>query len=235
MTEARSAGSATGRPPARLVKASSPIARRLAGHRWFPLWAVLHHRGRKSGIEYAIPVAVLVTPGTFVIGLPWGPGTNWVQNVLAAGGCTLTWKGVDHAVDEPRLVGSDVAIAAAGPVTRQVLSRREFPGFLELRRRPSTSAGTLSGVPVATADILVRRPAEVVFAAFVEPETTTKFWFSRSTGRLAAGAHVEWTWEVFGISSTVDVLELEPNRRIVMHWSGADGPPTRVEWEFAPT
>lgn len=73
--------------PPRLVKLTSPIARKLAGRRWFPLWAVLRHRGRRTGHEYAIPVAVLVTPATFVIGLPWGPTTNWVQNVLAAGGC----------------------------------------------------------------------------------------------------------------------------------------------------
>jgi hypothetical protein len=71
-------------PPAAIVKISNPVARLLAGHRWFPLWAVLHHRGRKSGKDYAIPVAVMATPDTFVIGLPWGVRTSWVQNVIAA-------------------------------------------------------------------------------------------------------------------------------------------------------
>ncbi|WP_426564900.1 nitroreductase family deazaflavin-dependent oxidoreductase [Angustibacter sp. McL0619] len=234
MTDSRD-GTPTAKPPARMVKATAPFARRLAGHRWFPLWAVLHHRGRKSGSPYSIPVAVMVTPEAFVIGLPWGPQTNWVQNVLAAGGCTLTWKGEDHQTTDPQLVGSDVAVAAAGPLIRQVLSRREFPGFLQLRRQPSTPAGTLTKPPVMNAEILIRRPVEVVFAAFVEPATTTKFWFSKSTGPLVAGARVEWTWEMFGVSSTVDVLELEPDRRIVMQWSGDDDPPTRVEWNFAET
>jgi len=78
--------------PSQLVKLTSPLAIGLAGHRWFPLWAVLRHRGRRSGKQYAIPVAVLHTPDTFVIALPWGSHTNWAQNVLAAGGCTVRYR-----------------------------------------------------------------------------------------------------------------------------------------------
>jgi deazaflavin-dependent oxidoreductase (nitroreductase family) len=122
------------KPPARLVKLTSPLARQLAGRRWFPLWAVLHHRGRRTGQEYAIPVAVLVTPDTFVIGLPWGPKTNWAQNVLAAKGCTIRWRGVDYRVTDPQLVGADVALMAAGRFERVVLSRVAFPAFLQLYR-----------------------------------------------------------------------------------------------------
>jgi hypothetical protein len=122
------------KPPARLVKATAPLAARLAGHRWFPVWAVLRHRGRRSGRDYAIPVAVLVTADGFVIGLPWGPETNWVQNVLAAGGCGLRWKGRELRLTDPELVGADVALAAAGPLQRRVIRRLDFPGFLRLRR-----------------------------------------------------------------------------------------------------
>ncbi len=42
----------------RVVRAFSPLMRPLAGHRVFPMWAVLHHRGRRSGREYAVPVGV---------------------------------------------------------------------------------------------------------------------------------------------------------------------------------
>jgi len=122
------------KPPPRLVKLTTPLVRQVAGRRWFPVWAVLRHKGRHSGTEYAIPVAVLVTAETFVIGLPWGPRTNWVRNVLAAHGCTIRWKGVDYEVTDPQLVGADVAVAAATPFQRAVLTRREFPGFLQLRR-----------------------------------------------------------------------------------------------------
>lgn len=51
-----------------------------------PVWAVVQHRGRKSGKEYSTPVAVLTTPDAFSIGLPWGKGTDWVRNLRAAGG-----------------------------------------------------------------------------------------------------------------------------------------------------
>ncbi|HEX8973000.1 nitroreductase family deazaflavin-dependent oxidoreductase [Oryzihumus sp.] len=122
------------KPPARLVKATAPLAARLAGHRWFPAWAVLRHRGRRSGRAYAIPVAVLVTGDGFVICLPWGTQTNWVQNVLAAGGCGLRWKGRELRLTDPQLVGTDVALAAAGHFERLVIRRLNFPGFLRLRR-----------------------------------------------------------------------------------------------------
>ncbi|WP_270888671.1 nitroreductase family deazaflavin-dependent oxidoreductase [Pedococcus sp. 5OH_020] len=124
---------ATG-PPAWAVRASEPVARLLAGRRWFPIWAVVHHRGRRSGKEYAVPVAIIPTGSsdTMLIGLPWGTTTNWARNVLAAGGATVTWKGREYAATEPRLVGAEVAAAQAkGPVRRLVGSGR-FPAFLQL-------------------------------------------------------------------------------------------------------
>ena len=108
--------------------------RQLAGRRWFPAWARLRHRGRRSGKEYVIPVAVLATPGAFVIGLPWGPQTNWVRNVLAANGCTITWKGRDYLVTNPLLVDQAVALGAANALQRAIITRVAFPAFLQLDR-----------------------------------------------------------------------------------------------------
>jgi len=122
--------------PSWAVKVTAPVAKVLAGRRWFPLWAVLHHRGRKSGAEYAIPVAVIPTRSQdiFLIGLPWGVKTNWAQNVLAAGGATVTWKGRDYAATNPRIVGPEVAVAQARGLVRRVVGSGKFPGFIELRR-----------------------------------------------------------------------------------------------------
>jgi uncharacterized protein YndB with AHSA1/START domain len=47
----------------------------------------------------------------------------------------------------------------------------------------------------ARVEMLIRRPITEVFEAFVDPEITSKFWFSRGSGRLAAGASVRWDWE----------------------------------------
>jgi len=88
----------------RVVRALSPLMRPLAGRRFFALWAVLHHRGRTSGREYAVPVGVRTGSNGLYIGLPFGDRTQWAQNVLAAGGCTLRWRGADLAVTEPTLV-----------------------------------------------------------------------------------------------------------------------------------
>lgn len=93
----------------RFARATAPLTRSLAGRRFFPLWAVVHHRGRTSGREMSLPVAVRATPEAFVIALPWGPGTNWVRNVQAAGGCTLRWRGRDVAVTRPELLDPQAA------------------------------------------------------------------------------------------------------------------------------
>lgn len=82
--------------------------------------------------------------------------------------------------------------------------------------------------PVARATMLIRRPAAEVFAAFVDPAITTRFWFSRSTGKLVEGATVTWSWDHYGVSGEVRVVALEPGRRILIEW------PTPVEWTFEP-
>ena len=110
----------------RFARATAPAVRVLAGRRGIPLWAVVRHRGRVSGRSLAVPVAVVGTPDGFVINLPWGAGTNWVRNVLAAGGCTIRWKGVDHVVEHPRIVDA----AAARPFYSRsawAMAQRLFP------------------------------------------------------------------------------------------------------------
>ena len=85
----------------------------------------------------------------------------------------------------------------------------------------------------AKAELLIRRPVAEVFEAFVNPEITTKFWFTRSSGRLETGKQVRWDWEMFDASSQVNVKAIEKNKRILVEWSGYDTP-TRVEWIFTP-
>ena len=81
--------------------------------------------------------------------------------------------------------------------------------------------------------MLIRRPAAEVFEAFVDPAITTKFWFTKSTGRLEPGKHVTWTWEMYGVSTDVEVKSIELNKRIVLDW-GNRGEMTTVEWVFTP-
>lgn len=85
--------------------------------------------------------------------------------------------------------------------------------------------------PVAHAELLIRKPVDEVFEAFVNPDVTTKFWFTHSTGRLCEAQRVTWEWRMFGFESDVTVLELEQDRRILMEW-GEAGKSTTVEWKF---
>ncbi len=77
--------------------------------------------------------------------------------------------------------------------------------------------------------MLIRRPVAQVFDAFVDPAVTTRFWFTKSTGRLEPGQQLRWDWEMYGVSAEVRVQAVEPNRRILIEW---DDPPCPVEWIF---
>lgn len=91
----------------------------------------------------------------------------------------------------------------------------------------------LTHVPMTKTGMLIRKPVAEVFEAFVDPAITTKFWFTKGSGRLGAGKQVQWDWDMYGISIPVTVKALEPNRRIVIEWPGNNSP-TTVEWTFEP-
>lgn len=89
---------------------------------------------------------------------------------------------------------------------------------------------TLNSTPVVKAEMMIRKPVNDVFQAFIEPSTTTKFWFTKSSGRLEKGKHVRWEWEMYGVSDNIFVKDIEENKRIFIESS--DG--TTVEWIFTP-
>ncbi len=91
----------------------------------------------------------------------------------------------------------------------------------------------LTQAPIAKAEMLIRKPIADVFEAFINPEITTKFWFTKSSGTLETGRQITWTWEMYDVSTQVNVKEVEKNKRIVVEWSGYDAPNT-VEWRFSP-
>lgn len=106
---------------------------RAAGSRIIPVWAAVEHRGRKSGHPYTTPVAIAAsTPDHLYIGLPWGPGTDWVRNLQEAGGGVVRWKGATYAVGEPTVVGREEPLSLAAPIRRLVLSRWKLEHFLRL-------------------------------------------------------------------------------------------------------
>ena len=92
----------------------------------------------------------------------------------------------------------------------------------------------ITRIPVAKAEMLIRRPVAEVFEAFIDPAVTSKFWFTKGSERLDTGKRIRWDWEMFGVSAEVNVKAIEANKRILIEWSSSDSAPTTVEWLFAP-
>lgn len=122
------------RPPAGALRFNR-FAAKLAGRRFFPPWALVHHVGRRSGKPRTTPVAPLTRrPDVIIIGLAWGETADWVRNIVAAGGCTIEWKGRQIPVTDPTFVDKDTALTAANRFQRFALGRKTPPSFLQLRR-----------------------------------------------------------------------------------------------------
>lgn len=79
------------------------------------------------------------------------------------------------------------------------------------------------------AQMLIRKPVAEVFEAFVNPEITTQFWFTKSTGKLEEGKSVTWEWEMYGVKSNVAVHKIIPDQLIKTEWGD---PAIQVDYEF---
>ena len=84
---------------------------------------------------------------------------------------------------------------------------------------------------IAKAEMLIRKPVAEVFEAFINPDITTKFWFTKSSGKLETGKQIRWEWEMYKSSTDVNVIAIEPNKKILVEWMAFSNP-TTVEWIF---
>ncbi|KJV81216.1 hypothetical protein RHORCCE3_0398 [Rickettsia hoogstraalii str. RCCE3] len=85
--------------------------------------------------------------------------------------------------------------------------------------------------PTAKAAMLIRKPIGQVFEAFINPNITSKFWFTKSSDRLEVKKQITWTWEMYGFSAQINVQEIEKNKKILIEWDTYKIP-TLVEWQF---
>lgn len=85
----------------------------------------------------------------------------------------------------------------------------------------------------AKAEMLIRKPVSEVFQAFINPEITSKFWFTKGSEKLEEGKSAQWSWDMYGFSLTVLAKVIEEDKRIVIEW-GNSGEETIVEWIFNP-
>lgn len=70
----------------------------------------------------------------------------------------------------------------------------------------------------------IARPVEEVFEAVVDPDQLSQFFTTGGAkGRIETGATVTWDFADFPGAFPVEVVEVEPNRKIVLRWEAADG------------
>jgi deazaflavin-dependent oxidoreductase (nitroreductase family) len=121
----------------------------LAPH--LPAFGVVVHRGRKSGRCYRTPVNVFRRPGGFVVALTYGPNTDWVRNVLAAGGCVLETRGRRLRLTRPRLFHDESRRSVPAPL-RPLGRLGGVSDFLDLSladASPSSAPASGSGATAA--------------------------------------------------------------------------------------
>lgn len=82
---------------------------------------------------------------------------------------------------------------------------------------------------IIVTQMLIRKPAKEVFEAFIDPAITTKFWFTKSSGKLEEGQTITWQWEMYNVATDVLVKEIIPHQKISMQWGK---PATTVDYEF---
>jgi deazaflavin-dependent oxidoreductase (nitroreductase family) len=105
---------------------------------WMPGFGVVVHCGRRSGRHYQTPVNVFRTEDGYLFALTYGADTDWVKNVLAAGGCELHTRGRAIRLGAPRLL-HDESRRGIRPVERQILRIIGVADFLSLKTAPAAS------------------------------------------------------------------------------------------------
>ena len=112
----------------------NPLVLRIAGRRHMPVVGIVRHRGRKTGRAYATPLGVRpAAAGGFVMPLTFGEAAGWYRNIVAAGWGVITWRGQDHTVANPVIVGRATALPAFPTYERLALRAIGINQFLWLR------------------------------------------------------------------------------------------------------
>jgi deazaflavin-dependent oxidoreductase (nitroreductase family) len=140
-----------------LTKRGNPYLRKVAGTRLGMLYfnlSALHHVGRRSGRTYVTPLSAYPLGDGFVLAAAY-PYVDWLENVLAAGKCTLTWNGTELALERPEVIPRAEAMKAYPLLVRPFLAGAAGQNdFLWLHR-----ARTQEGEAVQSDSAVMQRSA----------------------------------------------------------------------------
>ena len=95
-------------------------------------FAVVGHIGPRSGRTYATPVIVRRAKDGFAFALTYGPEVDWYRNILAAGSCTLRWKGNTYKLEHPEPISVEAGVLAFPFPLRWVLKLNRIRHFFRM-------------------------------------------------------------------------------------------------------
>jgi len=111
---------------------TNPLGRLVAG--WAPGFAIIRHRGRKSGKTYSTPINIFKVEDRFVIALTYGSNVDWLKNVVAAGGCTIRYRNQEIELADPTFVATSEGMSMMPLTVRAILRTANVTEFVELRK-----------------------------------------------------------------------------------------------------
>ena len=85
-------------------------------------WGLVTHEARRSGRTYHTSLGTCPYGDGFLLPLGYGAHTDWYQNIMAAGACTLEWKGHTYQLERPEVMSGPEAVLA-WPMRDRILLR----------------------------------------------------------------------------------------------------------------
>jgi deazaflavin-dependent oxidoreductase (nitroreductase family) len=119
--------------PKSVARFNKRVTNRVTRHiaSWAPGFAIVTHVGRRSGRSYRTPVNVFRDGERYVFALTYGRDSDWVRNVVAAGGCEIETRRKHVRLAQPVLFVDPSRRVAPAPA-RWVLRALSVEEFLAL-------------------------------------------------------------------------------------------------------
>lgn len=126
--------------PRRLAKFNRVVTNRVLGPlaRYLPGFAIVSHIGRRSGRTYRTPVNLFRRGEGYVIALTYGADSQWVRNVIAAGGADIETRGRRLRLVDPEVL-RDPARSLVPKHVRIPLGLANVDEFMLLKRAAANS------------------------------------------------------------------------------------------------
>ncbi|HEX7658798.1 MAG TPA: nitroreductase family deazaflavin-dependent oxidoreductase [Pseudonocardiaceae bacterium] len=111
---------------------------KIAGKPGVP-YALLQHVGRNSGKSYQTPLGAAPLDDGILFALAYGPKTDWLRNVMAAGSCTVHWQGHEYVTERPELIQGAKAVNAWPLLLRPLLWMDPTMQYVWLHKRDAAA------------------------------------------------------------------------------------------------